>query len=109
MMAKSLAVTHHDGQVVGRHKFGEFQNLALCCCQCGLFAHLLAVLLAALAATVGGLLAGLGGQAGQRLLHLALNILLAHFGTQGLAVALLVLATLATLVVTATTALVGLR
>ena len=92
---------HHDGQVVGRHKLGEFQDLALGCCQCGFLADFLAVLLTALTAAVGsGFLAALGGEACQRLLHLALNVLLAHLGTQGLAVALLVLA-LAALVVLA--------
>ena len=96
---------HHACQVVGGHELGELQNLALSCCQCSLLAGLLAHLLAFLTTARGsGLLGVLGGEACQRLLHLALNVFLAHLGTQRTAVALLVLVALAALVVLVATA-----
>ena len=100
---------HHDGEVVSGNELGKLQDLALCCCQCSLLAGFLTVLLTFLATTgSGSLLVALGGEASQRLFHLALNILLAHLGPQRFAVALLVLAALA-FVLAATAALARLR
>ena len=97
---------HHACQVIGSHKLGELEHLALGCCLCSLFTQLLAELLAFLT-TAGccGLLTALGGETGQRLLHLTLNVLLADLGPERTTVLSLVPAALAALVLLAATAL----
>ena len=100
---------HHARQVIGGHKFGELEHLALGGCHCSFLAKLLAVFFTLLTtAGSGGLLAVLGSKTGQRLLHLALNVLLADLWAKRTAVLALILVALAALFVLAATAFAGL-
>ncbi len=76
---------HHGGQLVGSHKLGEFEHLALCCLCLHLVLHALAYGFTLLAAVFGALahLVALVGQACQCLAYLLCHLLVAHFGLHG--------------------------